>query len=325
MQNKDPLISIAMATYNGESFIYKQLESIFNQSYKNFELIISDDNSSDSTLSIIKLFMDKHKNISLFINKKENRGYVGNFQNALNQCNGELIALSDQDDIWHSDKLLLLQKEIGENSLIYSDANLTDANDNILTTSYTRSTKKYIYPKNIIDIILNNPITGCTMMFKRDLMEHSIPFPLKVPVHDQWIAIVAITHFKKIKYIDKQLINYRQHTNNQLGANYNNKNLFKKIKNVWTKRHSEKFLVQERKSLDLVNSILLNDNIIRNTSSTEFDDLVKLKKYYINLTNQENFFSILLTRIIMINKFTPQRSILTKLVGLISIFKVLLK
>lgn len=325
MQNKDPLISIAMATYNGESFIYKQLESIFNQSYKNFELIISDDNSSDSTLSIIELFMDKHKNISLFINKKKNRGYVGNFQNALNQCNGELIALSDQDDIWHTDKLLVLQKEIGENSLIYSDANLTDFNDNILTTSYTRSTKKHIYPKNVIDIILNNPITGCTMMFKRDLMKHSIPFPLEIPVHDQWIAIVAITKFKKIKYIDKQLINYRQHTNNQLGANYNKNNLFKKIKHVWAKRHSEKFLIQEKKSLDLVNSILLDNNIIKNISNDEFNDLVRLRKYYTNLTNQENFFSILLTRIVMIKKFTPQRSIFTKLVGLISIFKVLLK
>ena len=99
MLEKNELISIAMTSYNGEKYIREQLDSILTQTYGNFELIICDDRSKDSTVEIIKDYCIKDSRIKLYVNEK-NLGFKKNFEKAISLCKGEYIALSDQDDIY---------------------------------------------------------------------------------------------------------------------------------------------------------------------------------------------------------------------------------
>lgn len=206
------LVSIAIATYNGEKYLRKQLESIYNQSYKNIEVIVCDDCSTDKTIEILREYEKKY-GLKIFINEF-NLGYVKNFEKAISLCNGNYIALSDQDDIWLEEKIEILIKEIGNNLLIHSDCELIDDNDNIIQKSW----KKEIFSHQCYeDFLFSNVVTGCTILFKRELLKSALPFPDGLAYHDWYIAILAAKQ-NKIKYLNKSLIKYRQHSSQDTGA-----------------------------------------------------------------------------------------------------------
>lgn len=218
-------ISVALATYNGEMYILQQLQSIAEQSLLPFELIISDDCSTDSTYSIICNFA-KIAPFNVKISRNiVNIGYVKNFEKAILQCSGDYIALADQDDIWDSDKIKTLIEEIDENFLIHTDAVLIGSMSEILHDSYTNYSGKYL-GQDFVQYLACNNVTGCTMMFKKDLVRHVLPFPDDFPFHDWWIALHAV-YLKKIKYCDKKLICYRQHGLNQVGARISSEHIGK--------------------------------------------------------------------------------------------------
>ena len=209
------LVSIAMAAYNGEKFLREQLDSILSQTHRELEIIICDDRSSDSTAAILEEYATRDKRIRLFVNAN-NLGLVKNFEKALSLCSGEYIALSDQDDIWEKEKISTLLREIGNASLIHSDASLIDAGGKVFARSYSRHSRK-ILDKNLYSYVLGNNVTGCTALFSRQLLEHALPFPDHVFVHDWWLALCAYKH-GGIVYCDMPLVRYRQHGNNQIGA-----------------------------------------------------------------------------------------------------------
>jgi glycosyltransferase involved in cell wall biosynthesis len=121
------MISIAMATYNGENYIREQIDSILNQTYQEFELIICDDCSTDSTWTILQEYEKKDHRINCQLNEK-NIGFVKNFEKAIRLSQGEYIAFSDQDDIWTSDHLEILLATIGKNQLCCGNYLFMDAN-----------------------------------------------------------------------------------------------------------------------------------------------------------------------------------------------------
>lgn len=209
------LVSIAMATYNGEKFLQEQLDSILSQTHSELEIIICDDRSSDATFAILEEYAIRDKRIKLFFNA-ENIGLVKNFEKALSLCNGGYIALADQDDIWEKEKISTLLREIGNASLIHSDALLINAKGELLSSSYSQYSKKKL-DKDIFSYILGNNVTGCTTLLSKDLLIYALPFPENILVHDWWLALCAYKH-KGIVYCDKPLIQYRQHGGNQIGA-----------------------------------------------------------------------------------------------------------
>ena len=212
---ENSLVSIAMATYNGERYVAKQLESILAQTYKNIEVIVCDDASSDDTVSIIEAFAKKDARVRLI--KNENTlGYVKNFEKAISLCRGEYIALADQDDIWMEEKIATLKAEIGDASLIHSDAYLIDEKGDVFCNSYSRYERKYLYPKNIVELVFNPSVTGCSVLFTKKLQEKILPFCKDIYVHDLWISMIAYKA-DGITYCDKPLIRYRQHRDNQIG------------------------------------------------------------------------------------------------------------
>ncbi len=222
------LISIAMCTYNGDKYIQEQLESILQQTYQNFELIITDDCSSDNTIKIIQKYQNKDSRIKLYQNSI-NLGFVKNFEKAMSLCTGEYIALSDQDDKWHHDKLNLFINEIKENVLIYSDAILIDKNGKE-TGGQLIQPDSHLVSGNVNKAFLFlNCVSGNTLMFKKEILKHLIPIPENAQYHDSWIAFVAST-YGSITFTHKPMTYYRRYTEqvtNQVEIKY--KNFFDKL------------------------------------------------------------------------------------------------
>jgi len=210
----NPLISIAMATYNGEKYLEEQLDSIYAQTYKNIEVIVTDDCSTDKTVEILEQYSKSH-GLKYYVNE-ENLGFVKNFEKAITLCKGEYIALSDQDDIWETDKIYTLYQYMKDALLIHSDALLIDDAGDVIEPSYTQNSHK-VLRKDIIEYFFNNDVTGCTMMFSRKLLSMILPIPENIIAHDWWIAIQAKQQ-GKITYVPGARVRYRQHQNNQIGA-----------------------------------------------------------------------------------------------------------
>lgn len=221
---KDNSISVAMATYNGEKYITKQIDSILNNLNNNDEIIISDDGSTDNTINIIESYNDKR--IKLFNGPKQ--GLIKNFENAISHCNNNYIFLSDQDDIWASNKKEEILKTFKKTNsdLIIHDCKVFDSKTNkILIKSFFnfRKSKKGIF-KNII----KNSYIGCCMSFKKELLNYLLPFPNHIPMHDQWIGLIAEKK-GKVYFLNKKLINYRRHEDNK--TNLKHQSIFFMIQN----------------------------------------------------------------------------------------------
>ena len=203
------MISVCMATYNGEEYIKEQLESILKQLEDKDELIISDDNSTDTTLKIIENFQDKR--IKVFLNKKE-KGYTKNFENALEKSNGDIIFLSDQDDVWMDNKVKLCLDALNSFDFVVHDGEMVDGSLNTINCSVFkyRNVKQGFIP-NFTQI----KYLGCCMVFKKAVLEKSLPFPNNqfYVTHDSWLSLVAEAYFA-VQLISVPLIKYRRHGNN---------------------------------------------------------------------------------------------------------------
>lgn len=206
-------ISVAMATYNGEKFISEQIESILCELGENDELIISDDNSSDTTREIVSAFINKDSRIKLI--NGPCKGIVRNFENAIKNCNNEIILLCDQDDIWDANKVetLLNCFEKSNADLILHNARINyEDNSNSCELFFEKRGCK----KGIFNNILKNSYIGCCMAFKSSMRKYFLPFPEKIPMHDQWIGIMC-EKYGKVELLDTPLITYRRHNSNASG------------------------------------------------------------------------------------------------------------
>ena len=201
-------VDILLATYNGEKYIREQIDSILNQTYKEFRLLISDDGSTDGTRDILNEYKAKDDRIEIFM-QEENLGVVKNFEFLLKKVEAKYYMFSDQDDIWKDEKIEKSFKKIEEGfDLVYSDLEVVDENLNVTYESYWKL--KGIY---------KNFITGCTVISKKELIDSFMPLPniSKFVLHDYWISLI-ISQNGKIAYIEEPLIKYRQHKNNKVGS-----------------------------------------------------------------------------------------------------------
>ena len=202
-------ISVAMATYNGESYIKEQLESIICQLDKNDEIVISDDGSTDKTVTIIKSFKDKR--IKLINGPK--KGVKQNFANAISNCSGKYIFLSDQDDIWEKNKVnvVINKMEQEKASCIVHDCIVFDSDSK--ETIYDSFFQYRNSGNGIIKNIWKNTYIGCCMAFDRKMTKYILPIPNNIEMHDQWIGILCEKYGKSV-FINDKLIKYRRHSNN---------------------------------------------------------------------------------------------------------------
>ena len=205
-------VSVVLATYNGAEYLKEQLDSVLSQTLTPYEIVISDDNSSDNTRQIVSEYQKNNDNIKWFDNK--NHGVNGNFENGLKQSTGDYIAFCDQDDIWALDKLEVLVNGIGDKSLAYCRSELIDSDGHRLDKSIEEHFSITHFSSDLSPLyFLNfNCISGHAMLFTRELAEKSIPFSEHV-MYDQWLGMVA-SALSGISYIDKTLVQHRIHATN---------------------------------------------------------------------------------------------------------------
>ena len=216
-------IDILMATYNGEKYVREQIESILNQTYSEFRLIICDDFSSDNTYNILKEYEIKDERIVLHRNET-NLGYIKNFEKLLTLVENDYFMFADQDDVWYETKVEDTFKKIEdtEADLIFTDLEVVDENLNTLNNSYhtlMKYKRKILKADGYNKIYLYNVVTGCTTLTKSKYIKEILPLPNnKNLIHDHYIPLVISLCGGKIEYLDKPTIKYRQHGKNQVGT-----------------------------------------------------------------------------------------------------------
>lgn len=208
--DKEIRVSVAMATYNGEKYLKEQIDSILSNLSSDDELVISDDFSNDNTRNILKEYSKRDGRIKLLDGPKQ--GVKQNFANAIKNCTGKYIFLSDQDDIWESDKvkkvLNCFKKQ--ECTLVVHEAIVIDENLTVIMPSFFNYRKS---GKGIIKNIWKNTYIGCCMAFDSQIKEKVLPIPNNIEMHDQWIGIMNEIYCKSF-FLNDKLIKYRRHSDN---------------------------------------------------------------------------------------------------------------
>lgn len=249
-ENTEQKASIALCTYNGERFLQEQLESIAAQTVVPFELVICDDMSSDSTKDILKNFAAKANfPVRLYFNS-ENLGYVKNFEKAISLCKGEIIFLCDQDDVWRTDKIEVMQKyfcdpEIG---MVFSNADIIDSSGKHIGMTLWEKVclhsnyQTQLNSKTGYRILFRKPlISGCTMAFRADLWCFISPIPTNICfIHDGWIAF-WVSMFKSIKPIQEKLQKYRLHQAQRSDYANDKRSLKAKIRSTILREKKEQY------------------------------------------------------------------------------------
>ena len=201
------MISVCIATYNGERYIRQQIESIVCQLNVDDEIIVSDDGSTDGTLDIVKGIGDKRIKI---IEGPGRKSPILNFECALKASKGDFIFLSDQDDVWKPDKVEICMKWLKTYHCVVSDAEVTDNRLKPLYPSLYAIMQ--VRQGRIYNTVWKNGYTGCCMAFRRNVLDASLPFPKNIPMHDIWIGNVAAYKYNVI-FIPDRLIHFRRHEN----------------------------------------------------------------------------------------------------------------
>lgn len=204
-------ISVALAAYKGEKFLARQLRSILSQIGDDSEIIVSDDCPNEVMKSIVDSFGDDR----IQYVEGPAQGVIRNFEHAISLCKGDYIFLCDQDDVWCSDKVEKCVEKLEDGCLLVLhnakivDAELKDTGKTIFESLNSSS--------GVLKNIVVNSFVGCCMAFRKELKEYILPFPKKLPMHDQYIGLSAKKH-GQVVLIDEPLILYRRHGGNVTGG-----------------------------------------------------------------------------------------------------------
>ncbi len=213
---------MALCTFNGQAYVGEQIKSILEQSHPPDEIIVCDDCSHDRTIEKVRVIMqDTEIPIHLFVNSC-NLGYVRNFEKAIGLCNGDIIFLSDQDDVWYNDKIETMVQpfiEDGDVGLVYSDGDIVDQHCASLGVSIF-NTRKYAKlhsgcDRQVLDVVRHVDLKGCLIAFRADLRSVFLPIPENAKKvgwgHDHWIATIAYA-VTGVHVVNRALILYRRHS-----------------------------------------------------------------------------------------------------------------
>lgn len=259
------MITIIMAVYNGQEYIREQLESLKDQTYTEWRLVIRDDRSSDKTAEIVKKFSDEVEQEVIFkVNEKPSGSAKNNFAFLINDAKeSDYVMFCDQDDIWKKDKIEITFNKMKQAEerygrdfplLVHGDVEVIDENGNINADSMFEMSHINADSK-LPQILIQNHVTGCTMMCNKKLIAGISEYASSeyIIMHDYLAALYASV-FGKIEVIKKPLLSYRQHSGNSVGAKNNNNPVYllKRLANgrksykeaMETSRNQVKFFVE---------------------------------------------------------------------------------
>lgn len=221
------MVDILMAVYNGEQFVSQQIDSILKQTYQDWRLIILDDCSTDQTMEILdtyqRLYPDKITYSSNLVNSHSPKD---NFFNLIQDSQASYVMTCDHDDVWLPEKIeqtlacmQKAEKRFGTDMpiLVHTDLVVVDENLKMLSPSMIKSQNLSPNRVRLRELLVQNQITGCTMMLNRMLANLAKDMPPEAVMHDWWYGLIAAT-FGKIIFLPTATILYRQHMGNQVGA-----------------------------------------------------------------------------------------------------------
>ncbi len=211
---KKPKISVAMVSYNGGRYIGEQIASILPQLGESDELVISDDGSTDQTLPVIREYQGQDARIRLVEGPR--KGIKKNVEHALRHTKGDYIFLADQDDIWAPDKV----KEVmgafaGQKAMaVIHDAAVFEEKDGVRNVTIDSFFQFRGSRAGVFKNMLKNSYIGCCMAFRRELLSIALPIPGRIEMHDQWIGVLGDYIAGKSCFLQKKLLLYRRHGEN---------------------------------------------------------------------------------------------------------------
>jgi glycosyltransferase involved in cell wall biosynthesis len=219
-------VDILLSTYNGANYLEELLESLLSQTYEHWRLMIRDDGSNDNTLIIIHKYVLNYPGKIIYVNDGLSRmGAARSFGRLLELSTSNYIMFCDQDDVWLKNKIemtLGALKELEEKHpnkpiLIHTDLKVVDEKLKVISESFWEFQRLLPQKNQLENLIVQNNVTGCTVMINKRLKDLSVPLPQQIIMHDWWISLVA-SAFGEVSYINHATILYRQHSNNDTGA-----------------------------------------------------------------------------------------------------------
>lgn len=292
-----PSVDILLSTYNGEKYLNDLLLSLTKQTYTNWRLLIRDDGSSDATLFLIESFEKLHSGkVRLIRDDLGNLGPSQSFNKLLMYSNAPFISFCDQDDFWEPDKLkiqitrmLETEERFGRNMPVLVHGDLTVCDDNLKVVYNSFWEFQHIYPEKMKDIkclLIQNFVTGCTMMINRKLANVAGPIPENALMFDWWFALVSQLKGTIIS-IKSPIVKYRQHGKNTVGAQKNG--ILSSIKRVSAEKYSPKKALyntgmQAQALLASLNGLTLNQKELIQRYCSLFDmPWLQRKREYLRL------------------------------------------
>ncbi len=221
-------VQILLATCNGGRYLAAQLDSIFAQTWNDWQLLVRDDGSVDNTPDILADYRQRYPDKMVMLAADGIRlGACANFARLMAAADADYLLFCDQDDVWLPGKIArtmetmrALERESGAAKplLVHTDLAVTDASLTVVRPSLWRyQHTRPEYGSCLNRLVVQNYATGCTLMFNRAARDVALPLPLEAQMHDWWLALVAAA-FGRVGYLAEPLVLYRQHGLNDVGA-----------------------------------------------------------------------------------------------------------
>lgn len=221
-----PKVEVLMSVHNGERFLRGQLDSLLNQTYVNWHLSVRDDNSVDSSFSIVEEYQRRYpEKVSILANDRVQLGACQSFGVLLSNAEADYIMFCDQDDVWLPEKIERSLNEIrcleksnpGKPALVFTDLSVVDQNLRQRSDSFWNYQRINPSDNSLNLLIADNVATGCTMIFNRKLKIISTPIPVDAIMHDWWLTLICST-YGSMSFLRDPTVLYRQHGMNDTGA-----------------------------------------------------------------------------------------------------------
>lgn len=237
------MMNILLSTYNGSTYLLEFLESLEQQTYQNWQLLVRDDGSSDDTVDILEQFQSMHpQQISIIRDDGGNLGSYESYMKLLAFADSDYIVFADQDDVWLPNKIessLVKLKELQSIHgthiplLVFTDLIAVDKDLNTIHPSFWQYQK--LNPDIAYDwkkLLAQNVITGCTMLINQEAKKVCLPASLRMMIPDHWIG-VQVSKYGKIGYVSAPTLLYRQHGNNVAGVHkFGYRYVMRKLKDI---------------------------------------------------------------------------------------------
>lgn len=264
------LVLVLLPVYNGSTYLKQQVESILEQQDVHTFVLCRDDGSTDASVQVLQALEQRWPGrIERVSDTLGNLGASGNFSRLMDLAlrfeapghgPAHYVALSDQDDLWHADKLRtcmeamqrLEQDHPGRPALVHSDLRVIADDGSEIAPSMARYQGLQVGRSSLAAQALSNTVTGCTSLMNRALLETGLPVPAEAIMHDWWLSLVASALGSRT-YLDCALIDYRQHERNAIGAkakddNPREKRFFKRLAGFFDQRHRQIFGLNARQA-----------------------------------------------------------------------------